>query len=80
MRVLQNDSFSADSTPQTKFVGVYSGRLHANDKSDPQLGTAWPPDDINNPSMLEVRSLAAKKTCDFNLLALPHRLRFDGWG
>src|ERR1700722_9052782 len=38
MHVLENGTFSADSTPQSKFIGVYSGRLHTNDKEDAQLG------------------------------------------
>jgi trypsin-like peptidase len=48
MHLLENDAISADSTPQSKFVGVYSGRLHTNDPSDAQLGMVWPPEDIDN--------------------------------
>ena len=48
MHMLENDAFSADSTPQSKFIGIYSGRLHTNDKEDAQLGMVWPADDIDN--------------------------------
>jgi hypothetical protein len=47
MHLLENDAISADSTPQSKFVGVYSGRLHTKDPSDAQLGMVWPPEDID---------------------------------
>ena len=48
MHLLENDAISADSTPQSKFVGVYSGRLHTKDPSDAQLGMVWPPEDIDD--------------------------------
>jgi hypothetical protein len=46
--MLENDAFAMDSTPQSKFIGVYSGRLRTNDKEDAQLGMVWPADDIDN--------------------------------
>jgi hypothetical protein len=27
----------------TRFVGIYSGRLHTNDPGDAQIGMVWPP-------------------------------------
>jgi len=32
-----------DSTPRTRFIGVYSGRMHTNDKEDAQIGLVWHP-------------------------------------
>jgi hypothetical protein len=48
MHILENGAFSADSTPQSKFIGIYSGRLSTFDKEDAQLGMVWPADDIEN--------------------------------
>lgn len=47
---LVNDGSVAlgSNTPQTKFVGVYSGRLHTVDPSDAQLGMVWPATDIDD--------------------------------
>lgn len=33
---------SLTTEPATKFIGVYSGRLHTSDASDAQLGRVWP--------------------------------------
>ena len=44
--MLEDDAISADSTPQSKFIGIYSGRLHTNDQTDAQLGMVWPVKDI----------------------------------
>jgi hypothetical protein len=46
--LLEGDAISADSTPQSKFIGVYSGRLHTKDQSDAQLGMVWPAEDIDD--------------------------------
>jgi Trypsin-like peptidase domain len=43
-----NGDLTTDGWPRTKFIGVYSGRLHTNDKEDAQLGMVWPADDIDN--------------------------------
>jgi hypothetical protein len=45
---LENDAISADSTPQSKFIGVYSGRLNTKDPNDAQLGMVWPVEDIED--------------------------------
>jgi hypothetical protein len=44
--LLENGATSADSTPQSKFIGIYSGRLYTSDRTDAQLGMVWPVDDI----------------------------------
>jgi hypothetical protein len=44
--LLENEAISADSTPQSKFIGIYSGRLHTTDQTDTQLGMVWPVEDI----------------------------------
>jgi hypothetical protein len=44
--LLENDAISADSFAQSKFIGIYSGRLHTSDKTDAQLGMVWPVDNI----------------------------------
>jgi S1-C subfamily serine protease len=43
---LEGDAISSDSTPQSKFIGIYSGRLHTKDQTDAQLGMVWPVEDI----------------------------------
>jgi hypothetical protein len=48
IHMLENDAFAMGNTSQSKFIGVYSGRLHTNDKEDVQLGMVWPADDIEN--------------------------------
>jgi hypothetical protein len=44
--LLTDDRISMDVTSQSKFIGVYSGRLHTSDKTDAQLGMVWPVEDI----------------------------------
>jgi hypothetical protein len=44
--LLENEAISADSTPQSKFIGIYSGRLYTSDHTDAQLGMVWPVLDI----------------------------------
>jgi hypothetical protein len=34
------------SNSLTRFIGVYSGRLHTKDPSDAQIGMVWPAEDI----------------------------------
>jgi hypothetical protein len=46
--MLEHDAFAMDKNSQSKFVGVYSGRLRTNDKEDAQLGVVWPASDIEN--------------------------------
>jgi hypothetical protein len=46
--LLNDDAISSDSTPQSKFIGVYSGRLHTDDPSDAQIGMVWPASDIDD--------------------------------
>ncbi|MGD0561671.1 MAG: serine protease [Roseiarcus sp.] len=46
---------SSNGTPQSKLVGVYSGRLHTNDTSDAQLGMVWPASDIEDIVSLQAR-------------------------
>ena len=46
--LLTDDAVSFDNTPQTKFIGVYSGRLHTDDPSDAQIGMVWPAEDIDD--------------------------------
>lgn len=38
---------SVTTDPATKFLGVYSGRLHTNDADDAELGRVWPESLIN---------------------------------
>ena len=45
---LENGAFPANSTPQSKFIGVYSRRLHTDDPSNAQIDMVWPADDIND--------------------------------
>lgn len=44
--VLEYDATSSTAAPQSKFIGVYSGRLHTSEKTDAQLGMVWPVQDI----------------------------------
>lgn len=44
--LLETDAISQTSWPESKFIGVYSGRRHTKDSSDAQLGMVWPVDDI----------------------------------
>lgn len=44
---------SSNSTPQSKFVGVYSGRRHTKDPADAQLGMVWMKRDIEDIVSLE---------------------------
>jgi hypothetical protein len=44
--LLEDDAISSDTTPQSKFIGIYSGRLYTKDKDDAQLGMVWPVEDI----------------------------------
>ncbi len=46
--LLEGDAISTDSTPQSKFIGVYSGRLRTDDPSDAQIGMVWPASDIDD--------------------------------
>jgi hypothetical protein len=46
--VMENGDLLTDEMPQSKFIGIYSGRLRTNDKEDVQLGMVWPADDIDN--------------------------------
>ena len=46
MHVLKDDAISARGDPQSKFIGIYSGRLHTKNKEDAQLGMVWPVEDI----------------------------------
>jgi len=52
---LEGDAISSDSTPQSKFIGVYSGRLYTSDKSDAQIGMVWPIRDIEDIVSVEKR-------------------------
>jgi hypothetical protein len=45
---------SSNSTPQSKFVGVYSGRLHTKDSSDAQIGMVWTIRDVEDIVSLEM--------------------------
>jgi hypothetical protein len=40
--LLDGGSFFTDGYSQTRFLGVYSGRLYTKDQSDAQLGMVWP--------------------------------------
>src|SRR5260370_15689560 len=44
--LLEGSAISSDSTPQSKFIDVYSGLLHTKDPTDAQIGMVWPVDDI----------------------------------
>ena len=44
--ILANGGISSRPEPASKFVGVYSGRLHTSDASDAQLGIVWPIEDV----------------------------------
>jgi hypothetical protein len=44
---------SPNSTPQRKFVGVYSGRRHTKDPSDAQLGMVWTTRNVDDVVSLE---------------------------
>jgi Trypsin-like peptidase domain len=46
--VLEHGGTSSSGIPQTKFVGVYSGRRYTKDPSDAQIGMVWPPEDIDD--------------------------------
>jgi hypothetical protein len=52
---LEGDAISSDSTPQSKFIGVYSGRLHTHEKTDAQIGMVWPVRDIEDIVSMEKR-------------------------
>jgi hypothetical protein len=45
---LEHDATSSNSTPQSKFIGIYSGRLHTKDPTDAQIGMVWPIRDIDD--------------------------------
>jgi hypothetical protein len=45
--LVEGDAMSMDSRPATKFIGVYSGRLHINDSDDAQIGMVWHPSFID---------------------------------
>jgi hypothetical protein len=55
MHYLEGDAISSDSTPQSKFIGVYSGRLHTHEKTDAQIGMVWPVRDIEDIVSMEKR-------------------------
>jgi hypothetical protein len=40
--IMQDGGLSVGPGTGTRFVGVYSGRLHSNDANDPQLARVWP--------------------------------------
>jgi hypothetical protein len=42
MFLKENDAVSTTARPATRFIGVYSGRLHTNDPLDAQIGMVWP--------------------------------------
>ncbi|MBR0899107.1 trypsin-like peptidase domain-containing protein [Bradyrhizobium tropiciagri] len=46
VHLLEQDATSQTSWPESKFIGIYSGRRHTNDPSDAQLGMVWPVHDI----------------------------------
>jgi hypothetical protein len=41
-RMLENTAVMMGTGSATRFIGVYSGRLHTNDPNDPQLARVWP--------------------------------------
>ena len=55
MHYLEGNAISSDSTPQSKFIGVYSGRLHTREKTDAQIGMVWPVRDIEDIVSMEKR-------------------------
>lgn len=50
---LASGGTSSNSTPQSKFVGVYSGRRYTEDQSDAQLGIVWMKRDVEDIVSLE---------------------------
>ena len=44
--LLEGNSVAMDAGSRTKFIGVYSGRLHTKDATEAQLGMVWPIEDI----------------------------------
>jgi hypothetical protein len=40
--MLENGNATMGTGSATRFIGVYSGRLHTNDPNDPQLARVWP--------------------------------------
>jgi hypothetical protein len=46
VHLLEHDATSQTSWPESKFIGIYSGRRHTKDPSDAQLGMVWPVNDI----------------------------------
>jgi hypothetical protein len=44
--LLPDGAHSIQSTPQSKFIGIYSGRFHTKNPMDAQLGMVWPVEDI----------------------------------
>lgn len=46
---------SSHSVPQSKFIGVYSGRRHTKDPSDAQIGMVWMKSDVDDLVALEHR-------------------------
>ena len=40
--MLEDGAVSMGTGSATRFIGVYSGRLHTNDPNDPQLARVWP--------------------------------------
>jgi hypothetical protein len=40
--IVHGEVLPLNSTPATKFIGVYSGRLHTEKQTDAQLGIVWP--------------------------------------
>jgi hypothetical protein len=38
----ENDNVAMGTGAATRFIGVYSVRLHTNDSNDPQLARVWP--------------------------------------
>lgn len=43
---LPDGAVSMMAGPQSKFIGIYSGRLHTKNPLDAQLGMVWPVEDI----------------------------------
>jgi hypothetical protein len=46
--LMADGSMIADNEIQTKFIGVYSGRLRTRNSEDAQLGMVWPREDIDD--------------------------------
>jgi hypothetical protein len=40
--VKENDAVNMTAGAVTRFIGVYSGRLHTKDPLDAQIGMVWP--------------------------------------